>query len=162
MSHSEVQESESGKQLLQVCKWGFSVFSGTFEALLAVTEQPQQRSLSFKLIRSGFMKDFEGHWAVTPAASGSALPPLPAPAAGAAPTGKSGSNDAAAPGTGDGLGRSAAAARGNGDGDNDDDGEEWCLVTHQLIVRPLVDLPPPLPYYARSIFVSQVTQVSVL
>lgn len=72
VSESTLSTSADGQQLqlLQVCRWRFLAFSGTFNVLLAISEQRPSHGLSFKLIESGFMQDFEGVWRVEEAGSG--------------------------------------------------------------------------------------------
>jgi hypothetical protein len=55
----------------QACSWRFLAFSGSFNVHLAVEEDAAARALVFKLIKSSFMRDFEGRWLVTPAPSSS-------------------------------------------------------------------------------------------
>lgn len=52
-------------QLLQICRWEFLAFSGTFKTLLNVDEKPDAGRVVFSLIKSSFMKDFEGQWQLT-------------------------------------------------------------------------------------------------
>lgn len=61
---------EGGKQVVQACGWSFLAFKGTFDVALAVTEEPGQRLLVFRLVESSFMTDFEGRWQVSPSAPG--------------------------------------------------------------------------------------------
>ena len=51
--------------VMQVCRWEFLVFNGTFKTLLRVHEAPQDGKLVFSLIKSSFMKDFVGQWQVS-------------------------------------------------------------------------------------------------
>lgn len=53
----------------QVCRWEFLAFSGTFKTLLNVHEEPEAGKVVFSLIKSAFMKDFEGQWQVTAASA---------------------------------------------------------------------------------------------
>ena len=50
---------------LQICRWEFLAFSGTFKTLLDVHEERDAGRVVFSLIKSSFMKDFEGQWQVT-------------------------------------------------------------------------------------------------
>lgn len=50
---------------MQVCRWEFLVFNGTFKTLLRVHEAPEDGKLVFSLIKSSFMKDFVGQWQVS-------------------------------------------------------------------------------------------------
>ena len=50
---------------MQVCRWEFLVFNGTFKTLLRVHEAPKDGKLVFSLIKSSFMKDFVGQWQVS-------------------------------------------------------------------------------------------------
>lgn len=50
--------------LLQICRWEFLAFSGTFKTLLNVHEERDAGRVVFSLIKSSFMKDFEGQWQV--------------------------------------------------------------------------------------------------
>lgn len=80
---------DGGKQVLQACKWQFLALAGTFSLQLAVQEEPASRMLVFKLIKSSFMRDFEGRWQVTPTGKSSCMvehvlavkPFMPIPAA---------------------------------------------------------------------------------
>ncbi|DBB11662.1 TPA: hypothetical protein ACH3X3_007042 [Trebouxia sp. C0006] len=56
---------QSALQLLQICRWEFLAFSGTFKTLLNVHEERDAGRVVFSLIKSSFMKDFEGQWQVT-------------------------------------------------------------------------------------------------
>lgn len=49
---------------VQICRWEFLAFSGTFKTLLNVDEERDAGRLVFSLIKSSFMKDFEGQWQV--------------------------------------------------------------------------------------------------
>ena len=49
---------------LQICRWEFLAFSGTFKTLLNVHEERDAGRVVFSLIKSSFMKDFEGQWQV--------------------------------------------------------------------------------------------------
>ncbi|DBA90942.1 TPA: hypothetical protein ACH3X1_016152 [Trebouxia sp. C0004] len=55
----------SALQLLQICRWEFLAFSGTFKTLLNVHEERDAGRVVFSLIKSSFMKDFEGQWQLT-------------------------------------------------------------------------------------------------
>lgn len=50
---------------MQICRWEFLTFSGTFKTLLDVHEEPEAGKVVFSLIKSAFMKDFEGQWQVS-------------------------------------------------------------------------------------------------
>ncbi|DBA69322.1 hypothetical protein WJX79_007346 [Trebouxia sp. C0005] len=56
---------QSALQLLQICRWEFLAFSGTFKTLLNVHEERDAGRVVFSLIKSSFMKDFEGQWQLT-------------------------------------------------------------------------------------------------
>lgn len=60
---------------LQICRWRFLAFSGTFKVQLGVVEDDAARTLLFNLVHSNFMSDFEGRWAVAPAAAPPGAPP---------------------------------------------------------------------------------------
>ncbi|KAL3160715.1 hypothetical protein ABBQ32_010626 [Trebouxia sp. C0010 RCD-2024] len=60
-------------QLLQICRWEFLAFSGTFKTLLNVDEERDAGRLVFSLIKSSFMKDFEGQWQLTESPGGGCL-----------------------------------------------------------------------------------------
>lgn len=49
---------------VQICRWEFLAFSGTFKTLLNVDEERDAGRVVFSLIKSSFMKDFEGQWQV--------------------------------------------------------------------------------------------------
>ena len=49
---------------MQICRWEFLAFSGTFKTLLNVHEERDAGRVVFSLIKSSFMKDFEGQWQV--------------------------------------------------------------------------------------------------
>jgi len=49
---------------VQICRWEFLAFSGTFKTLLNVHEERDAGRVVFSLIKSSFMKDFEGQWQV--------------------------------------------------------------------------------------------------
>ncbi|KXZ47578.1 hypothetical protein GPECTOR_34g737 [Gonium pectorale] len=67
IASSEVHRLEGGGvEVVQGCRWSFLAFSGTFLVHLAVAEDSAAGSLLFRLIRSNFMRDFEGRWTVTP------------------------------------------------------------------------------------------------
>ncbi|KAL3139314.1 hypothetical protein ABBQ38_003652 [Trebouxia sp. C0009 RCD-2024] len=57
-------------QLLQICRWEFLAFSGTFKTLLNVDEERDAGRVVFSLIKSSFMKDFEGQWQLTESPGG--------------------------------------------------------------------------------------------
>lgn len=46
----------------QECKWRFLVFQGTFGIALVVDEEPEKKTVTFKLAKSAFMRNFEGCW----------------------------------------------------------------------------------------------------
>ena len=46
----------------QECKWQFLIFKGTFGIALEVDEEPETKTVTFKLAKSAFMRDFEGSW----------------------------------------------------------------------------------------------------
>jgi hypothetical protein len=46
----------------QKCKWRFLIFNGTFGIALEVEEEPDDKTVTFKLARSAFMREFEGCW----------------------------------------------------------------------------------------------------
>jgi len=50
----------------QTCQWKFLVFSGTFPVHLAVKEDPQSRTFTFRDVSTGgFLKSMHGSWAVS-------------------------------------------------------------------------------------------------
>ena len=49
---------------MQVCRWEFLIFSGTFETTLSVSEHPDQGRLVFDLLKSAFMRSFHVCWQV--------------------------------------------------------------------------------------------------
>ncbi len=49
---------------MQMCRWEFLVFSGTFETRLTVHEARQHGEVVFNLISSSFMRQFQGAWKV--------------------------------------------------------------------------------------------------
>ncbi|KAG2448905.1 hypothetical protein HYH02_006253 [Chlamydomonas schloesseri] len=69
---------DGGKQVEQLCRWKFLAFSGTFKVQLGVVEDTAARTLLFNLVQSSFMSDFEGRWAVAPAAPPPGAAPAPA------------------------------------------------------------------------------------
>ncbi|KAF5835125.1 hypothetical protein DUNSADRAFT_7844 [Dunaliella salina] len=105
----DCQRSEDGKSLTQVCKWTFSVFSGSFTLKLAVDKNPAQRCIAFTILESSFMKGFEGRWQVS---------------------------------------RLEGSEQG-----------ETCLVEHELSMKPLVPVPPPISYYTKSVLEKEVMTV---
>ncbi|GFR44629.1 hypothetical protein Agub_g5917, partial [Astrephomene gubernaculifera] len=111
VASSEVVTAEEGgeKEVVQSCRWNFLAFSGTFRIRLGVTELPDCRTLSFKLIQSSFMRDFEGQWVVRQGGTSSSAAPAGAVV--------------------------AAAADVSGRGGVEDE-EEWCEVEHVLSVVP--------------------------
>lgn len=50
--------------MVQLCRWEFLVFSGTFETRLGVEEDLPRGSVVFRLVSSSFMRQFEGRWQV--------------------------------------------------------------------------------------------------
>ncbi|CAI5461032.1 unnamed protein product [Closterium sp. Yama58-4] len=58
----DVQEVE----LQQGARWRFLFLSGTFDVRLRVKQDRPNLKMSFKLIRPGFMKQFEGYWQLEP------------------------------------------------------------------------------------------------
>lgn len=50
--------------ILQAGKWQFLFFKGTFDVRLHVVEAPEDRTITFTLAESTFMKNFEGRWQV--------------------------------------------------------------------------------------------------
>ncbi|KAK9824396.1 hypothetical protein WJX72_009979 [[Myrmecia] bisecta] len=66
VEQSNVVHSNGQKQILQLCRWEFLIFSGTFKTLLSVAEDPVAGRLVFSLVNSSFMRDFEGRWQITP------------------------------------------------------------------------------------------------
>lgn len=54
----------------QACSWRFLAFSGSFNVHLSVDEDSTARSLVFRLVKSSFMRDFEGRWQVSPTPGG--------------------------------------------------------------------------------------------
>lgn len=49
---SRVEEAPGGaKTLVQLCKWGFLIFGGSFESVLAVEEDAAARRLAFRLVQ---------------------------------------------------------------------------------------------------------------
>ncbi|BDA47163.1 hypothetical protein COCOBI_10-0080 [Coccomyxa sp. Obi] len=74
--YSSIEESKLSvigrkKSVLQVCRWEFLVFSGTFETKLTVEENLPSGTVVFHLVSSSFMKQFEGRWQVSELADGS-------------------------------------------------------------------------------------------
>ncbi|CAI5509903.1 unnamed protein product, partial [Closterium sp. Naga37s-1] len=69
----DVQEVE----LQQGARWRFLFLSGTFDVRLRVKQDRPNLKMSFKLIRPGFMKQFEGYWQLVPlvVSPSSFLPP---------------------------------------------------------------------------------------
>lgn len=67
ISASTTLEEEGEKQVIQACSWKFLALSGSFNVHLSVSEDAQARALVFRLIKSSFMRDFEGRWHVAPA-----------------------------------------------------------------------------------------------
>ncbi|KAK9818614.1 hypothetical protein WJX74_001276 [Apatococcus lobatus] len=61
------------KKLLQVCRWEFLIFSGTFETTLSVSEHPDQGRLVFNLLQSAFMRNFHVCWQLKPLPNGRTL-----------------------------------------------------------------------------------------
>uniref|UniRef100_A0A7S1X3D0 Coenzyme Q-binding protein COQ10 START domain-containing protein n=1 Tax=Tetraselmis chuii TaxID=63592 RepID=A0A7S1X3D0_9CHLO len=70
---TKVLEVDGKTQLLQKCRWTFLMFSGTFDAILSVREVPEQKVLLFELVRSSFMKGFEGRWHVVDNGAGGSV-----------------------------------------------------------------------------------------
>lgn len=66
VSEAKLLQTEPEKHLLQVCQWRFLTFSGEFETVLSVDEVPCDMALTFKLVKSSFMSDFQGRWQVFP------------------------------------------------------------------------------------------------
>lgn len=60
-------------QVLQRCKWKFLLFEGSFGLALDVDTKPETREVSFTLVQSKFMRDFEGSWVVEPLPDGGCL-----------------------------------------------------------------------------------------
>ncbi|GJP41942.1 hypothetical protein CLOM_g1556 [Closterium sp. NIES-68] len=58
----DVQEVE----LQQGARWRFLFLSGTFDVRLRVKQDRPNLRMSFRLIKPGFMKQFEGHWQLEP------------------------------------------------------------------------------------------------
>ena len=51
---------------VQMCRWEFLIFSGRFKLVLSVHEgEGGPRSLTFRLLRSNFMRHMEGRWQVS-------------------------------------------------------------------------------------------------
>ena len=50
--------------IVQVCRWEFLIFSGTFETTLSVSEHPDEGRLVFGLLESAFMRNFHVCWQV--------------------------------------------------------------------------------------------------
>lgn len=74
--YSSIEESRLSvigrkKSVLQVCRWEFLVFSGTFETKLTVEEDLPIGTVVFHLVSSSFMRQFEGRWQVSELADGS-------------------------------------------------------------------------------------------
>lgn len=67
---SEVHIKDGKTEVRQRAAWSFLAFSGSFDCWLAVNEDALQRRLTFTLIKSSFMRDFEGRWHVTEEANG--------------------------------------------------------------------------------------------
>ncbi|KIZ07366.1 hypothetical protein MNEG_0592 [Monoraphidium neglectum] len=75
ISASSTIEEDGAKQVIQVhgaraCSWRFLAFAGSFNVHLSVSEDAAARSLVFRLVRSSFMRDFEGRWQVSPCGGG--------------------------------------------------------------------------------------------
>ncbi|PNH03267.1 hypothetical protein TSOC_010684 [Tetrabaena socialis] len=67
IASSEVLRTDGGElEVVQNCKWAFLAFSGTFKVHLGVREDPDRGILTFSLVQSNFMNDFEGRWCVRP------------------------------------------------------------------------------------------------
>lgn len=64
LDHVACSTTVSTAMLLQICRWEFLAFSGTFKTLLNVHEEKDAGRVVFSLIKSSFMKDFEGQWQV--------------------------------------------------------------------------------------------------
>jgi hypothetical protein len=103
-----------------------------------VLEDAAARSLVFRLVKSSFMRDFEGRWQVHPAA---ALEPAAAAAAVAAAAGggSSSSSDSGA--------QAAAAA------------PPRARVEHVLAVKPIMPIPGAVARYTAGIFTRQVANI---
>lgn len=61
----------------QTCSWRFTLFSGQFDCRIRVEQRQENEGssglnpqLQFKLIKSSFMKDFEGSWKVSKEGNG--------------------------------------------------------------------------------------------
>jgi len=61
---------EETVSVVQGAKWRVLGFSGSFDVRLSVREDPQARTLVFRLVESAFLRGFEGRWAVAPTKSG--------------------------------------------------------------------------------------------
>ncbi|KAI8475786.1 MAG: hypothetical protein J3K34DRAFT_456142 [Monoraphidium minutum] len=75
ISASTTMEEDGAKQVVQACSWRFLAFSGSFNVHLSVSEDAAARALVFRLVRSSFMRDFEGRWQVSPASPASPASP---------------------------------------------------------------------------------------
>ncbi|CAI5972198.1 unnamed protein product [Closterium sp. NIES-64] len=69
VSYRNVLYDDGGVQeveLQQGARWRFLFLSGTFDVRLRVKQDRPNLKMSFKLIRPGFMKQFEGYWQLEP------------------------------------------------------------------------------------------------
>lgn len=64
ISATDVLRDSGRLQVKQTCSWQFLVFSGTFDLLLNVREEPERMALTFDLVESAFMHSFLGVWTV--------------------------------------------------------------------------------------------------
>lgn len=64
ISGTEVLREDGRLKVRQTCSWQFLVFSGTFDLLLRVNEEPERMALTFDLVESAFMHSFLGVWTV--------------------------------------------------------------------------------------------------
>lgn len=64
-----VQISDTHKHVHQLCQWRFFVFSGHFEVLFDIVEDPVLHTVTFSLLRSPFLRSFSGQWHVEPTES---------------------------------------------------------------------------------------------
>mmetsp|Transcript_12426 Transcript_12426/g.29521 ORF Transcript_12426/g.29521 Transcript_12426/m.29521 type:complete len:183 (+) Transcript_12426:433-981(+) len=70
---SEVHHILGEVQLVQVCRWKFLLFSGTFNSTLAVRQMPDNGIVQFELVESDFLSEFHGQWSVVEDASGGSI-----------------------------------------------------------------------------------------
>lgn len=63
-SHSAFVVLGLAAAILQAGKWQFLFFKGTFDVRLHVEEASEDRTITFTLAESTFMRNFEGRWQV--------------------------------------------------------------------------------------------------